>query len=133
MKREVRYVEQEADPKRGWLVTPTCEHLIWVKTKHRPLQELVDCPYCALLTRPRVGVGVFVFSERFFLLGKRKGSHGAGHWSLPGGHLEYGESFEKCCVREVAEETGLKIKDISFLTATNDIFDVEELLFFFQK
>ncbi|KAI7501575.1 hypothetical protein KC367_g2785 [Hortaea werneckii] len=74
---------------------------------------------------PRIGVGVFVFAARtsnHYLLGKRLGSHGAGTFALPGGHLEYGESFEQCATREVEEETGLAITDVRFLTATNSVF-----------
>ncbi|ETI19760.1 nudix hydrolase 1 [Cladophialophora carrionii CBS 160.54] len=56
-----------------------------------------------------------------FILGKRLGSHGAGTLGLPGGHLEFGESFEDCAAREVMEETGLEIEDVKFLTATNDV------------
>lgn len=33
----------------------------------------------------------------------------AGHWSLPGGRVEAGESSEQAIVREVAEETGLVV------------------------
>lgn len=33
-----------------------------------------------------------------------------GLWCLPGGHMEPGESVEECCVREVFEETGLKVR-----------------------
>ncbi len=33
-----------------------------------------------------------------------------GCWTLPGGGLEFGESPEEAVVREVEEETGLKIK-----------------------
>ncbi|MGL4775402.1 MAG: nucleotide triphosphate diphosphatase NUDT15, partial [Aeromonas veronii] len=58
---------------------------------------------------PRVGVGVILTNAQGqVLLGKRKGSH-APYWSIPGGHLELGESFESAAIREVAEETGLEI------------------------
>ncbi|KAE9395847.1 hypothetical protein BT96DRAFT_1021756 [Gymnopus androsaceus JB14] len=75
---------------------------------------------------PKVGVGVFVLNrEGRFVLGKRKGSHGQGTWALPGGHLEAGESFEACAAREVLEETNITIKNVRFLTATNDVMAAE--------
>ncbi|KAE8352831.1 NUDIX hydrolase domain-like protein [Aspergillus coremiiformis] len=71
---------------------------------------------------PRIGIGAFILNnEGKVLLGKRKGSHGAGTWALPGGHLEFNESFENCAEREILEETGLTIREVQFLTATNDI------------
>jgi len=70
----------------------------------------------------RVGVGVFVFKDGNFLLQKRQGSHGAGTWSLPGGHLEFGESFEDTAKREVKEESNLEIKNVRFGAVTNDHF-----------
>jgi ADP-ribose pyrophosphatase YjhB (NUDIX family) len=33
-----------------------------------------------------------------------------GRWCLPGGGMEAGESLAECCVREVWEETGLKVR-----------------------
>jgi len=64
-------------------------------------------------------------------LGKRKGSHGAGKHALPGGHLELGESWIDCAVREVHEETNLNLnlnlgaKNPRLVTVTNDIMKSE--------
>ena len=88
------------------------------------------------MDRPKVGVGVALFRGGRILLGKRKGAHGAGEWSVPGGHLEAGESFEDCCAREVLEETNLVINNVRPLPYfTNDIFKKEDLHYvtlFFQ-
>jgi len=76
--------------------------------------------------RPKVGVGVIVMNDGKVLMGKRKGAHGEGTWSFPGGHLEFGETLEACALREVAEEVGVNISDIKPATFTNDFFDSEE-------
>jgi len=69
--------------------------------------------------QPLVGIGVMVMKDGKALLGKRKGSHGAGEYAWPGGHLEYGESFAACAAREVMEETGMQIGAIRFLRVLN--------------
>lgn len=71
---------------------------------------------------PRVGVGVILIKNETILLGKRKNSHGAATWAPPGGHLEFGESWQDCAKREVLEETGIQISNILFYAVTNDIF-----------
>ena len=76
--------------------------------------------------RPQVGIGVMVVKDNKVLLGKRKNSHGDGTWCFPGGHLEYKESWEECARRETLEETDLKIKNLKFGIATNDIFEKED-------
>lgn len=76
--------------------------------------------------RPKVGVGVVVIKNNKVLLGKRKNSHGAGTWCLPGGHLEFGESVESCAEREVLEETGLKVKNLKIGPYTNDIMPADK-------
>ena len=75
---------------------------------------------------PRVGVGVIIEKNGQVLLLKRTNVHGAGSWSTPGGHLEYGESPEECAIREVKEETGLNIGDVRFKAITNDLFDATQ-------
>lgn len=69
--------------------------------------------------RPKVGVGVMIMKDGKVLLGRRKGSHGEGEYSFPGGHLEYMESFEDCARRETYEESGLEITNVRFQFLSN--------------
>ncbi|CAL8471840.1 g11382 [Coccomyxa elongata] len=71
---------------------------------------------------PRVGVGVLIFRDGHVLVGRRLGAHGKGEFALPGGHLEFGESWEDCAKREVEEETGLQLSNLRFETAVNSVF-----------
>ncbi|MBX3160458.1 MAG: NUDIX domain-containing protein [Deltaproteobacteria bacterium] len=68
---------------------------------------------------PRVGIGVMVVKDGKVLLGKRRGSHGAGEYAWPGGHLESMELFQECAAREVMEETGMTIGPLRFLRVLN--------------
>lgn len=45
-----------------------------------------------------------------------------GTQQLPGGHLEFGESFFACAERETLEETGLRVRAVKMLAVTNDVF-----------
>ena len=83
--------------------------------------------------KPRVGVGVMILREGKVLLGKRHEDpakadselHGEGTWTMPGGKLDFQESFEAGACRETLEETGLKIKpeDLQLISLANDIWN----------
>jgi 8-oxo-dGTP diphosphatase len=75
--------------------------------------------------KPSVGVAVILMREDKVLLIKRKGPHGPGTWTTPGGHMEFGETPEQCATREVREEVGLEITDLRFRAVTNDLFESE--------
>lgn len=75
---------------------------------------------------PQVGVGVLIIENGRVLLGRRKGAHGAGTWSAPGGHLEFGEAIGDCARREALEETNLALADLRFGPFTADVFPVEQ-------
>ncbi|KAK6134012.1 hypothetical protein DH2020_032201 [Rehmannia glutinosa] len=72
-------------------------------------------------SRPKVAVVVFLLKGKKVLLGRRRSSVGRDTFALPGGHLEFGESFEECAAREVKEETGLDIHKIEYLTVINNV------------
>ena len=68
-----------------------------------------------------VGVAAMIIKAGKLLLHRRKGSHGEGTWSLPGGHLELNETFEACAVRETKEEFGIDIKPLKVISVSNNI------------
>lgn len=76
------------------------------------------------------GVGVMILRDDKILLGLRHSDpekadselHGEGTWTMPGGKIEFGETFEETVEREVLEETGIKVnKDkLRLISVSND-------------
>lgn len=75
--------------------------------------------------KPQVGTAMIITNGDKVLLMKRKGPHGHGTWSTPGGHLDFGETLEGCAAREAREEVGVDVFDIRFRCVTNDVFEEE--------
>jgi len=83
-----------------------------------------------------VGVGVMILRNGKVLLGKRHGDpakatsllHGAGKWTMPGGKLDFGETFEICAKREAKEETGLKLNKVEVICVNQDIIETAHFI-----
>ncbi|AFB31841.1 MULTISPECIES: nucleotide triphosphate diphosphatase NUDT15 [spotted fever group] len=71
----------------------------------------------------RIGIGILIFNNRNEIC---ISSHGESSYAPVGGHLEFGETFEECAIREVLEETNLIIENPQFIAVTNDIFEKEQ-------
>ena len=78
----------------------------------------------------RVGIGVMLLRDGKILMGQRHADpakadselHGEGTWTMPGGKVDFGEDLDQAAVREVFEETGIKIEsaDLEVISVTND-------------
>jgi 8-oxo-dGTP diphosphatase len=60
------------------------------------------------MAAPELCVGAVVVEGSSLLLVRRGRGVGAGHWSIPGGRVEAGETVGEAVVRELREETGLE-------------------------
>ncbi len=73
------------------------------------------------------GFGVVIQRDGKILLGMRhpdpdkadSAFRSSGEWTLPGGKLEFGETFEEGAIREVLEETGIQITNPEVYTVSN--------------
>jgi 8-oxo-dGTP diphosphatase len=59
---------------------------------------------------PTIGVSVCVVQAGRVLLTQRGKPPFEGLWSLPGGHVEWGESLRDAALRELKEETGINAR-----------------------
>ena len=84
-----------------------------------PGERAKKCPACGLTSYPRLSPAVIVAVVRHTdagprLLLARNHRFPPGRYSVVAGFVEPGESLEECVHREVAEETGVRVKDIRY-------------------
>ena len=73
---------------------------------------------------PEISVGGIIFNEeREILLVKSWKWHN--NYTMPGGHVEVGESMEDALKREVKEEVGIDVSNIEFINIQEAIFSKE--------
>ena len=75
---------------------------------------------------PLMGVGAVIIDQDRVLLIQRGNEPMKGHWSLPGGLLELGESLTEGVQREVREETGLIVEVLELVELLDRIFRQDE-------
>jgi len=74
----------------------------------------MKCPHCHSLIKayknpiPTVDI-IIEIDSRIVLIQRLNPPHG---WALPGGFVDYNESYEQAAIREAHEETGLKVHNL---------------------
>jgi 8-oxo-dGTP diphosphatase len=110
---------------------------VWPSARRRLSQTIpVDRTAGSAERRPRVPcAGGIVFDPAGRLLLIRRGrAPSRGTWSVPGGRCLPGESSEEACVREVVEETGIRVQVVRFAGRVerngpdNVIYDIEDFV-----
>jgi 8-oxo-dGTP diphosphatase len=75
----------------------------------------------AAVAHPSIGVGGVLIHDGRVLLIRRGKEPLLGRWVVPGGTVEVGETLETALVREMEEETGIRVKPSDLLTVFDRI------------
>jgi len=89
--------------------------------------QIIINSYCAnnIMTEqtfPNVTVGALIFDDegKIFLMKSPKWLGGV--YTIPGGHIELGETMEKALMREIKEEVGLDVDNVEYLMTQEFIY-----------
>ncbi len=94
-----------------------------VEVAHRMAKDYVSMIRSMVGHTPIImntAAGILLNDQNQVLLNLRTDTQ---NWSLPGGYLEYGETYAQACVREYQEDSGLVVEIVKFLK----IFDQGEV------
>ncbi len=86
------------------------------------MKTTMKCPHCKAeietFRNPTPTVDIIIeIGDQIVLIERKNPPYG---WALPGGFVDYGESFETAALREAEEETHLKVQDLrQFRTYSN--------------
>ncbi len=89
-------------------------------TYHRILYNLIDAKYGkSFIYTPKIAADTIVLnSNKEVLLIKRKNPPYG--WAIPGGFIDYNEKAEDGAIREIFEETGLKLENVTLFGVYSD-------------
>lgn len=104
---------------------PACGVPLSQNTHEHPHLHCASCNW-RQYQNPAPGVVIVIPEGDSVLLGKRTSrSFAPGKWCLPGGFIEFDEDFLMAAIREVREETGLRVTIRSILSVVSNFLAPE--------
>jgi len=99
---------------KNYKFCPYCGKDLKIKTEE--LKKRQFCPDCNWTYYPHVGVavGAIIINDNKVLMVRRSRKPYKGTWMFPAGFVDYGEHPEETLIREVREETGLKVDEYKY-------------------
>lgn len=98
-------------------LTPEGEKLL---DQYESQQRVFEDHLKKLYRRPAIATDGIVLIDDKLLLIRRGREPFKGKFALPGGIVEYGETVERCVVREIEEETGLRTRVLDVVGVYSD-------------
>lgn len=124
--REISFFRISPQPEIAWSSLLAHQLLTWYernrfcsicgsKTQHKPDERAIVCTNCNVVVYPNISPAVIVaiLSDDKILLARGVG-WAEGRYSLLAGYVDIGETLEQTVVREVKEEVGIAIHNISY-------------------
>ena len=105
-----------------------CGHVM----EHDPALRALKCPECGNMVFPKIQPAVIVgVRNGDKLLMTKYAGRAFTHYALVAGFAEIGETIEETVAREVMEETGVKVKNITYYASQPWGFDADLLMGFY--
>lgn len=121
-------------PRHSVRFCPLCATALGIRDDHGVSRP--TCPACGYIhyKNPVPAAGVLLEWRGGMLLVRRKYDPRAGAWCLPAGFMEYGETPERCAIRELKEETGIvgRLGDLFGVYAGHDDPRVRAVLILYR-
>ena len=96
------------------------------------LKNGIKCTNCGFIYFHNMAsaVGGIIETADGILLAQRAHEPRRGFYDLPGGFVDYGESLETAMKREINEETGINITEMSYLGSFPNTYIYEDVTYF---